>query len=133
MLPIWLLYFMPLFIVPNYLLKLGMVGIAVYIAHKCIFRLHIPARSALECWGLAILAELMGLSVFFVLERTLPAAFYDRHDALWGALALLLTSAVDLLWNVTIAFHEIDTGPRRLLVALLVTAATAPWFFLWPQ
>ena len=90
MLPIWLLYFMPLFIVPNYLLKLGMAGIAVYIAHKCIFRLHIPARSALECWGLAILAELMGLSVFFVLERMLPAAFYDRHDALWGALALLL-------------------------------------------
>ena len=139
MIPIWLLYFMPFYMVPNYAIKLALVGIAVFTVRKwiCHMEKSVKAffweRETLKSWGVGILAELAGLGLFCVSEMNVDIEFYNQYYLQFSVAALLLAIILNVLLDYKFVFRKINSKLRRLLAALLTTAAAAPYLFLMPQ
>lgn len=134
MLPIWLLYFLP----PLSLMVLGakfvLVGLAAVIPA---ILLHLSEWSVVEMllkgWGFGILADAVGLGVFFAVFA-LNVEMYDSRYPLICTIAFFVVVILAFLLHYRFGFKKCEFSiKRRIWMSVMLAVAAAPYFFFIPE
>ena len=130
--PIWILYWFPIALVPNYMLKAAAIGAALLLCGKCT-RMSIVHRdfALLKCFVCTVTAEILGIFTFGILETRLPIEFYETHDTQCSVLAFSVTVIFNVLLNYGIGLKRTGIAVKhRLVLTALIAALTAPYLFV---
>jgi len=135
--PIWILYWFTVFPPFNYGIKWGLIHLVAFIFGKythCeeLCRLELVLKSLL----VTIVAEIAGLSVFYVSEMQLglSSEFYYAHYTEFSVLALGVALGLNYLLNYLFVFRTtaLSRGTTCLFTGI-VTVLTGPYLFLIPS
>ncbi len=132
--PIWILYLFSFIYPIPHLIKVALVNFALWISKKIfrkddIYRFNTIAKASV----FSILAEIIGVATFCVIEMNTETVFYYDHYMIVCIFALVIVTVVNFLLNYMWSFKKVGlSAKRRFLTALIVTIITIPWFFLLP-
>lgn len=136
-LPIWILYWVPVFLPFNYLVKWMLTQVVTFLFGKgsrceALCRLELVLKSL----GLTIVAEIAGLAVFYVSEMQMDLSFevYYAHYTGVSVLALGTAMGLNYLLNYFFAFRKLALSRGKVyLLTGMITVLTAPYLFLLPS
>ncbi|MBR5471057.1 MAG: hypothetical protein IKU81_02925 [Oscillibacter sp.] len=130
--PLWILYWFPISLVPNCVIKGVLVGAVLLLCRKRVEEGTLPSdRLFVKLYVLTMAAEVLGLLTLAALERHLPAEFCDMHYMKLAALAFFVTVFLNLFLNYTFGWNRVKfTKPYRFAVAVLLAVLTAPYLFV---
>lgn len=133
--PIWILYWFPFFLPVNYIVKFCIVYSILFLFSKTLKTDGICTISKnIKCWCFSILAEIMGIGVFYLCETNIKVSTYYGYYTVFCLIALFITVIISFLLNYFFSLNKIDLSKKqRVLISTLLTFFSAPYLFLLPS
>ena len=133
--PIWILYWFPFFLPINYGIKFAAISIVLWICKKVMNINDIYSIStAIKSFCLTIVAELVGIAMFYIIEMNTKTDFYYGNYLAFCLLAFFSVAILNFILNYIFVFRKIDVSTKqRFILATLTVIVTAPYLFLLPS
>lgn len=133
--PIWFLYIFPIFLPVNFISKLILIAIAYWISVKSMHLQGVrKAKGIWLSWAFAMLAEFIGIFIFYITDMNIDMATYNEHYMLLATSIFMFELIVNFLFNYLLMLRkQIKKNSKRILTAVIITVLSAPYLFLLPQ
>ena len=90
--------------------------------------------TAIKSFCLTIVAELVGIAMFYIIEMNTETDFYYGNYLAFGLLVFFSVSILNFILNYIFIFRKINVSTKqRFILATLTVIVTAPYLFLLPS
>lgn len=133
--PIWILYWFPFFLPINYGIKFSAINIVLWICKKVMNINDIYSIStAIKSFCFTIVAELVGITMFYIIETNTETDFYYGNYSAFCLLAFFCVAILNFILNNIFVFRKINVSTKqKFMVTTLIVMLTAPYLFLLPS
>ncbi len=133
--PIWILYWFPFFLPINYGIKFAAISIVLWICKKVMNINDIYSiTTAIKSFCLTIVVELVGTTIFYIIEMNTDTDFYYGNYLVFCLLAFFSVAIFNFILNYIFVFRRIDVSTKqKFTLATLTVIVTAPYLFLLPS
>lgn len=133
--PIWILYWFPFFLPVNYVIKFAVINIVLWICKKT-FNINdvYSIMTATKPFCFAVVAELIGIAIFYIFETNTEADFYYGNYLVFCLLAFICVVTLNFILNYIFALKKTNVSIKQKIVLVTsIVIATAPYLFLLPS
>ena len=132
--PIWILYWFPLFLPINYVFKFGAISYVLWICKKVMGVNDINNITAIiRSWWVTVASEIAGIVIFCIAEMNTEATFYIVNYTAFCLLAFCCVVILNPVLNYIFVFRKMDISTKqKIILAVLTVIATAPYLFFLP-
>ena len=131
--PIWIIYWFPLILFMNYMIKFALLNIILLICKKVTKSAIHSAVNIIKSMFFAICTEIIGLAVFYVLEINTEPDFYYGWYMIFSLTIFFAIAIFNFLLNHKFVIKKVSIpAGQKIVVGILVVIATAPHLFLLP-
>lgn len=133
--PIWILYWFPFFLPVNYVIKFAVINIVLWICKKA-FNINdvYSIMTATKPFCFAVVAELIGIAIFYIFETNTEADFYYENYLVFCLLAFICVVTLNFILNYIFAFKKTNVSiKQKIALVTSIVIATAPYLFLLPS
>lgn len=133
--PIWILYWFPLILPVNYIMKLLIICAALFL-FSMVLKINgiFTVKLTLTTWIYSIIAEMTGIATFYLCETNVNPNCYSRHYILFCFLAFTVTFTISCLFHYFFCFRKANIQHKKLFaISILLTLFSSPYLFLLPQ
>lgn len=132
--PIWILYWFQFFLPINYAIKFLFINVVLLLCEKVISGRDINGEiSAVKSLCFSVGTEIIGIATFYVLEMkmNIPQEFYYENYRAFSLIPFFVTAIFNFFSNYLIVFRKANIPiKQKIIIAALVSAATAPYLFM---
>ena len=133
--PVWVLYWFPLFLPINYVFKFGAISIVLWVCKKVTGINDINNITAIiRSWWATVISEIAGIVIFAVIEMNTGTDFYYENYLAFCLVAFFCVVILNLALNYIFVFRKMGISTKqKIMLAISTVIVTAPYLFLLPS
>lgn len=132
--PIWIMYWFPFILPINYGIKFAIINILLWILKKAMNIYNIYSMmTAIKIFCFTVVAELVGLAIFYVFEGNTATDFYYGNYFSFCLLAFICAIILNFILNYIFVLRKFSVSTKqKFILTISVVIVTAPYLFLLP-